>query len=179
MKPIVLVGIGLAVLLLLAGTTAAAATPVINPFVPATVDLFADILPVLNPFLQNEERFSAHPYWDVSRYSWGYGTPAPGSTGTISQAQALSDMDDHVNSDFDTLSPKITRPLSANQWAAYLSFSYNEGPGSPGASALVDDINSGDDEKLEAHWREYIYADHVVDPVLVGRRDREWALWMS
>ena len=24
------------------------------------------------------EQFRARPYWDVSRYSWGYGTQAPG-----------------------------------------------------------------------------------------------------
>jgi GH24 family phage-related lysozyme (muramidase) len=121
------------------------------------------------------EGFSPVPYWDVSRWSWGYGTPAPGPDGTITKAEAMADLQTHAQDDYDNLAPRITRTLTANQWAAYLSFSYNLGVGN--AYNLVDDINSGDDTALEIHWKKYIYAGGVVNSDLVARRAKEWSLW--
>lgn len=123
------------------------------------------------------ESFSPTPYWDVSRWSWGYGTQAPGPTGTITRAQAMLDLQAHAQQDYNYLAPKITRILRPNQWAAYLSFSYNEGAGA--AAKLVDDINSGDDAALEIHWKKYIYAGGVVNDDLVYRRGKEWGLWSN
>jgi len=135
------------------------------------------LLHKLASFIPSVEGFEPHPYWDVSRYSWGYGTAAPGSTGTITREQAFIDMTDHILSDYKYLSPLIKRKLSVNQWAAYLSFSYNEGPGN--ADNLVTLINSGDDQALGVKWNQYIYAGGVVNSDLVERRQKEWALWNS
>lgn len=129
------------------------------------------------------ESFSSVPYWDVSRWSWGFGTRVPGSvddrtvrpSGTISRAQALADMKRHITNDYNALAPRVTRPLKVNQWAAYLSFSYNEGTGN--ADNLLTNINSGDDQALEIQWKKYVYADGVVNSDLVDRRAREWLLW--
>jgi GH24 family phage-related lysozyme (muramidase) len=126
------------------------------------------------------ESFSATPYWDVSRWSWGYGTQAPGPTGTITRVKAMFDLQAHAQQDYNYLAPRITRALTANQWAALLSFSYNEGPGN--ASNLVSDINGGDDAALEVHWKKYIFSRDdsgalVVNSGLVTRRAKEWSLW--
>lgn len=135
------------------------------------------LLNTLASFIPSVEGFSAHPYWDVSRYSWGYGTAAPGASGTITREKAFADMTAHLLSDYRYLKPLITRNLSVKQWAALLSFSYNEGPGN--ADNLVADINSGDDTALQAHWKKYIYAGGVASSDLIDRRGKEWALWIS
>lgn len=137
----------------------------------------ADFYTVLSTFIPSVEGFEPHPYWDESRYSWGYGTAAPGPTGTITKDQAFQDMMAYLENDYAVLSPLITRNLNANQWAALMSFSYNEGAGR--AKNLVADINSGNDVKLEPHWKAYNIAGGMVDPRLVSRRAKEWNLWIS
>ena len=128
------------------------------------------------------EGFVDHPYWDVSRYSWGYGTQAPGATGTISQSQALQELTEHSQVDYDYLRPMVTRPLNTNQWAALLSFAYQEGPGN--ADNLIDNINSGDDAALFAQWRLYnkVRDENGVLQYHAGtaaRREKELQVWSS
>ncbi len=137
----------------------------------------ARLLNKLASFIPSVEGFRATPYWDVSRYSWGYGTAAPGPNGTITREQAFSDMVTHLMNDYATLKNKITRSLNVSQWAALLSFSYNLGIGD--ALNLVPVINSGDDNALQTKWNKYVYAGGVVDPDLVTRRANEFRLWQS
>ena len=42
--------------------------------------------------LKQEESFSPQSYWDVSRWSWGYGTLAPGPGAFISKADADAEL---------------------------------------------------------------------------------------
>lgn len=135
------------------------------------------LLKVLSSFVPSVEGFSATPYWDVSRYSWGYGTAAPGQTGTITREKAFKDMEAYLLHDYDTLSSRITRKLNVNQWAALLDFSYNLGIGN--ALNIVPYINDGDDNQLWEHWQQYVHADGVVNQNLVQRRAKEWGLWNS
>jgi lysozyme len=128
----------------------------------------------LASFIPSVEGFRSTPYWDVTRFSWGYGTAAPGSTGTITQEQAFADMLTHLLADYVKLSGRITRVLTVNQWVALLSFSYNLGVGN--AYNLVPLINAGDGYALAAKWLKYIYADGVVVPDLVVRRQKEFNL---
>lgn len=123
------------------------------------------------------EAFSAHPYWDVKRWSWGYGTAAPGATGTISKEKARAEMKAHILADYNILRPMIRRDLTTAQWAALLSFSYNLGVNN--ADNLVPNINAYNDAALEVQWKKYVYADGEVNPDLVVRRAREWALWAT
>ena len=131
----------------------------------------------LASFIPSVEGFRAHPYWDVTRYSWGYGTAAPGPTGTISREQAFTDMVAYLLADYSTLKKRITRTLTVNQWAALLSFSYNLGIGN--ALNLLANINSGNDQALGVQWNKYIYAGGQVNDDLVDRRAKEWSLWIS
>jgi len=130
-------------------------------------------------FIPSVEGFSAVPYWDVNRWSWGYGTQAPGGPGTatITRDQAMQDMLVYAMRDYTQLMGVITRSLTANQWAALLSFSYNLGIGN--ALKLVPLINSNNDAALQVKWNQYVYADHVVNEDLVDRRAKEWQLWIS
>jgi lysozyme len=131
----------------------------------------------LASFIPSVEGFRSTPYWDVNRYSWGYGTAAPGATGTITREQAFADMLSHLLTDYSTLSNKITRTLTINQWAALLSFSYNLGIGN--ALQLVPVINANDDQALETKWIKYVYAGGSINQDLVTRRQKEILLWNS
>lgn len=142
----------------------------------ATMSSFKNrLLDKLASFIPAVELFDPHPYWDERRWSWGYGTAAPGATGTITREQAFNDMIAYLLADYATLSKRITRPLNVNQWTAYLSFSYNLGIGN--ALNLVTLINAGDDTALGVKWNRYIYAGGDVNQNLVERRGKEWALW--
>jgi GH24 family phage-related lysozyme (muramidase) len=167
-KPI-LIAVGAIILLLLAPSLLRA----------ATVTTMQDALTAGAQLIAQFEGFRANPYWDVSRYSWGYGTPAPGPTGTITPEQGMQDLYAHATDDYNALAPRLTRDLSINQWSALLSFAYEEGHGNPGAGALVNDINAGYDDVLETHWKKYVYAGGVVDPEIVDRRNKEWDIWVS
>lgn len=138
-------------------------------------NLKSRIITILSDFIPLVEGFRAHPYWDKKRYSWGYGTAAPGATGTITREQAFADMLSHLLSDYERLLPRITRSLNAFQWAALLSFSYNTGVGN--AYNLVEEINAGDWVALERNMKQYVYSGGEFDPDLVERRIKEWELW--
>lgn len=117
------------------------------------------------------EAYRSRPYWDVTRYSWGYGTAAPGATGYISEPDARREMLEFIMSDYNYLNKLLTVPLNAHQWAALLSFSYNLGKGN--ADNLVTNINAGNWDALADQWRQYVYAGGVVNNNLVKRREIE------
>lgn len=135
------------------------------------------IITILSEFIPAEEGFRATPYWDVSRWSWGYGTEAPGPNGTITRARAMADAVSYLLRDYEDLKPRVSRNLNAHQWAALLSFSYNLGVGN--AYKILADINAGNDVQLEGRWKSFVKSDGVTNPVLVARRAREWQLWNS
>lgn len=138
-------------------------------------NLRSRIVTILSSFVPTVEGFRSTPYWDEQRYSWGYGTAAPGSTGTITREQAFADMLSHLMADYEKLLPRITANLNAYQWAALLSFAYNVGVGS--AYNLVPEINAGDSSGLERNWKQYVYSGGEYNPDLVDRRIKEWQLW--
>ena len=141
----------------------------------------SEIVSTLSSFIQRVEGFSATPYFDNKQWSWGYGTATGFNErvkpkGTITRDQALQDAIAHFTKDYYLLAPKVTVNLNANQWAAYLSFSYNEGIGN--AENLLSDINSNS-PNLEHHFKEYIYSAGAINQDLVARRNLEWNLWQS
>lgn len=150
-------------------------------FVPSIAgsanEMATPILGIADQLVSGFEGFRSTPYWDVSRWSWGYGTAAPGPDGTISEADAFAAMQQVNDTNYNTLFGNINRTLNANQWGALLSFAYNEGAGN--AENLVDDINSGNDAVLEPHWKKYVYAGGVVNADLISRRTQEWQVWTS
>jgi lysozyme len=170
-------GAALALLLFVPGVLSAGGTA----FTAATLQTAGNSADAINQavdaMLSQWEGFSPTPYWDVSRYSWGYGTAAPGSAGMITKAQALSDSNAVLQNDMQTLQGLISVPLNANQWAALLDFSYNLGVGN--AENLVANINAGDSAALQAEWMQYVNADGEINQTLVARRSAEWQLWNS
>jgi lysozyme len=139
--------------------------------------LFASPLSSAADFIISFEGFSASPYPDVSRWSWGYGTQAPGSSGAITEQQAKIALQQYVQADYNYLLPLLTVNLNNNQWTALLDFSYNLGRGS--AEEIIDTINSGDISGLESEWKSYNHAGGVVSSNLTSRRAAEWQLFNS
>lgn len=131
----------------------------------------------LAAFIPTVEGFAPVSKWDYKQYSWGYGTAAPGPGLSITRDQAFAEMLTHLLTDYETLKPQVTRSLGVNQWAALLSFSYNEGVGR--ADNLLANINSHNDSALTDQWRKYIYAGGEVNDDLVDRREKELSLWFS
>lgn len=138
-------------------------------------NLKSRIIHILSSFIPTVEGFRSTPYWDEKRYSWGYGTAAPGPNGTITREQAYAEMLSHLMGDYEKLLARITASLNAYQWAALLSFSYNVGLGN--AYNLVEEINAGDMAALERNWKQYVYSGDEYNPDLVQRRIKEWELW--
>ena len=141
---------------------------------------------ILTTFIPQWEGFEPKPYWDVKQWSWGYGTKVPGSGGpgspnpggSITKSQALQEAIKHLNNDYLYLRGLVRIPLKNNQWAALLSFSYNEGSGN--ADNLVANINAGPNySALETQWKKYIYADGEISQDLIDRRDAEWNLFVA
>jgi GH24 family phage-related lysozyme (muramidase) len=143
---------------------------------------------ILKYFLPHWESFSARPYWDHKQWSWGYGTRVPGSVndknikpaGSITRAQAFTDMMAHVDRDYSDLKKLISVPLTSAQWAAYLSFSYNLGVGN--ADNLVFNINNKNIAALQTQWNSYINVrdeagNLVPSSNLIARRAAEWDLF--
>lgn len=139
-------------------------------------------LTVLKDFLPEVEGFSPVPIWDVRQWSWGYGTPAgydPNRkpAGTITRQRAWSESVKYINSDYNYLRPMITKRLNANQWAAFLSFSYNVGRYS--ADNLVSIINNNTPSAVVSKMKEYKYSDGQLSQGLINRRKKESDLYLS
>ena len=136
-------------------------------------------LPVLRGFLEKIEKFSPSP-WDYKQYSWGYGTYAgpvhlPKPNKTITKDGAFNEMKSHIEKDYKYLAKLVKVSLTANQWAALLSFSYNLGSGT--AAKLVPYINSGDTKNLFAKWASYFNAGGKPNSGLKERRKKEIDLY--
>lgn len=141
------------------------------------VTSYNDVRGAAADLIKGFELFRSRPYWDVSRYSWGYGTPAPGPSGSITQSQAEIELERFNVDNFQYLSRLITRPLTVNQWSALLSFAYNLGPGN--ADNLVTYINNGDYNTLGLKWILYANAGGVFNDDLYARRRKELNIFMS
>lgn len=136
-------------------------------------------------FMIKFELFKATPYWDFKQWSWGYGTKVPNSsnnstvkpTGYITKDKAMNDAISHANTDYLYLKGLLKKPLSSNQWAALLSFSYNLGSGS--AANLIPNINNSNNNALKSQWVQYINAGGVPNANLLKRRQQELNLFFS
>lgn len=146
-------------------------------------ELWKSIWAVLQTFIPDVEGFRSTPYWDNKQWTWGVGTRVPGSINdqsqrpmkTINKPQAMDEAQAHLVTDFTILSKHIGMPLKVGQWAALLSFSYEEGL--TAATRLIPDIMSGDISKIEAHWLQYIYAAGKPNEDIKARRKKEMLMW--
>lgn len=134
-------------------------------------------------FIMKNESFSATPYFDIKQWSWGYGTAAgydmsSKPAGTISQAQAQSDLLDVIHGLYQKIMMRLTKPVTANQMTALLDFGYNLGWGD--LKKIIDNINNGYTAQQTAdEINLYIYAGGNINSGLVDRRNKESNLYLS
>ena len=119
--------------------------------------------------------------WDYKQYSWGYGTAAPGPGLSITESEARQQLRSHIEGDYNYLNSLITVSLNPQQWAALLSFCYNEGRYN--ADNLVTNINNQDIEALGNQWALYnkvtVNGVKIYSSDLAKRRADEWDYFVS
>jgi lysozyme len=74
---------------------------------------------------------------------------------------------------------QIVAPLTDNQFAALVDFTFNVGSGNLQASTLRRVINREEYDEAPAQFRRWVYARAVKLPGLVRRREDEVRLWVS
>jgi len=73
----------------------------------------------------------------------------------------------------------IAGPLTANQWAALISFTFNLGPGNLEISTLRRRVNRGDIEGAADQFPRWRFIDGRPSAGLLARRNRERELFLS
>ena len=137
------------------------------------------------------EGFRAQTYIDaVGVPTIGYGTTAAAGVGivpsmgmTITEAQASAYLLKAVERFAAQIGPKITRPISANEFGAFVSLAYNIGPGAFIGSSALRKFNAGDKagaaDALLLWNKGTVHGRKVVLPGLVRRRQAERALYLT
>ena len=123
-------------------------------------------------FIKELEGFHPTAYIDGTengrtRWSWGYGTKAPGPGQTISQEQAHQDMRRYLEAN---CLPHIPDSLSAGQKTAAASLCYNVGPGVTRWD-IWDEIEKGGNPNFTS------YTKNTAGANLMPRRQKEQAMW--
>jgi lysozyme len=165
-------------------------TPSSPPFDVLQTTIGREIPMVVSPqgiaFVKQEEAFTPTVKKDVGRHSIGYGhTIQPGDniTPPITEAQATDILNDDLYKVAQVINENVTAPLSQNQFDALASLIFNIGEAAFEASKLLRVLNSGDYAAAAqqfAQWRMSRRSGaRTVDPVLVGRRQREQQLFLS
>ena len=154
-----------------------------------TIDGWADAVAIATEFIKKEETFQEVAYRDgvlpngQPRYSWGYGTLAPGPGTTINKAEAEKELSTHLAGNLETVDSVIHADLAPHQAAALASFQYNTG--ALEGSGLAAEVNADNDAGIErelgkwVHWTPRPGAAKEVAPGLVNRRRNEWNLFRS
>lgn len=142
------------------------------------------------PLIKGVEGFESEPYLDsVKVPTIGYGTTyyrdgrkVTMSDPSITEAQALDLLSYKLETEFF---PGILRTfkssdkITTNQYAALLSFEYNEGVGGLAGSTLAKKLNAGDVAGAAAEFPKWNMADGHVLAGLTNRRLKEQALFLT
>jgi len=133
------------------------------------------------------EGFSAEPYRDPGGvWSIGYGStidqwgsPVTADTAPVTRDQALALVERDLTSALDEVNAVVVVPLDANQQAALADFVYNVGAGNFARSTLLALLNQGDYAGAAEQFTRWDYADGVILPGLLRRREAEAALFTA
>jgi lysozyme len=135
--------------------------------------------------IESFEGFSAAPYRDPGGvWSIGYGSTVDAwgetvtaDTSPLTQEQALVLVERDLASALDVINTAVCVPLNADQQAALADFVYNVGAGNFERSTLLALLNQGDYAGAAAQFLRWDYAEGVVLPGLLRRREAEAALF--
>lgn len=133
------------------------------------------------------EGFRASAYKDpVGIWTIGYGTTAAAGVGIvpvagmkITEAQASGYLDAAVTKFAHQVTSKIKRPITPNQFGAFVSLAYNIGPGAFAKSSALRKFNAGDIQGAADAILMWNKAGGKVMNGLVRRRQAERALFLK
>lgn len=112
-------------------------------------------------FITSFEGFDPNPFWDVSRYSHGYGTAATQHSPPISKADARRELEREIEKVILPAIPRLAR-LKQQEIDALASFGYNLGPAAlmdPSYSTFARRMQSPEGKTFEG--RSEIYKDEL------------------
>lgn len=125
------------------------------------------------------EGFRAAAYLDTGGVpTIGYGHTAGvhiGQSCTPDQAEVWLEAD--LAAAEAAVSRLVKVPLTDNQFAALVSFTFNLGAGQLGQSTLLRKLNDGDYAAVPDQLKAWIFDNRKIQPGLVTRRAAEAALW--
>jgi GH24 family phage-related lysozyme (muramidase) len=97
----------------------------------------------------------------------------------ITQKEAEEFLKEDLNYFENSVSELVKVPLSDNQFAALVSFTFNVGAGALTSSTLLRLLNSGDYQGASNQFQQWIYGDGKVLAGLVRRRTAERDLFLT
>jgi len=108
----------------------------------------------------------------------GFGHTAGVKEGdTCSQEQADAFLEQDLIATELSVSSLVKVPLTDNQFAALVSFTFNEGTGRLADSTLLKKLNEGGYPVVPAYLKAWVFVNHQLSQGLVRRRAAEAALW--
>lgn len=96
---------------------------------------------------------------------------------TITKEESLAVVKQRADAIGKEVLSMVQKPLTSNQLAALISFTYNVGIGNFQQSTLLKELNKGNYSKVPAELKRWVYSKKVKLNGLVARRASEAALW--
>jgi lysozyme len=135
--------------------------------------------PLGRSFIQRTERLALVAYPDGNGYSIGYGHFGAQKGDTISKATAEALFDADVKR-FEAVVNRVTPDVRLQQqFDALVSFAYNIGEAGYESSTAARLQRAGDEAGAANAMRLWKLSKGAVSPVLVARRERERALYLT
>jgi lysozyme len=148
-------------------------------FMLVSASLWASSVSTATILLRQAEGYRAQRYWDVSRYSIGYGSIAKPGEKSITRTEATARLVRTVVALDRQVGRLVKVQLSENQRAALVVFAYNTGLGGLSKSTLLRKINAGKFSEVPSEFRKWKISNGKVSKGLVQRREKEIELWKS
>jgi lysozyme len=129
--------------------------------------------------IKDYEGLRLEPYQDgAGIWTCGYGhtrgvTEHTHCTPEIAESWLEADLQDAE----DAVSRLVKVKLTDNQFAAMVSFAFNEGQGKLAGSTLLKKLNEGGYDLVPACLKSWIFVSGKQSPGLVRRRNAECTLW--
>ncbi len=135
--------------------------------------------PLGRSFIQRTERLALHAYPDGDGFSIGYGHFGASEGDTVSRAQAEALFDADVKR-FEAVVNRVTPNVRLQQqFDALVSFAYNIGEAGYESSTTARLQKAGNERGAADAMRLWKLSRGAVSPVLIARRERERALYLT
>ena len=141
-------------------------------------DFNAAVTTAVNEIVKHEGFRSSWYKCPAGELTIGHGlTKAFWNKSTITKEESLAVVKQRAEAIGKEVLSMVQKPLTSNQLAALVSFTYNVGIGNFQQSTLLKELNKGNYSKVPAELKRWVYSKKVKLNGLVARRASEAALW--